>query len=86
MKRQLQMFSSELEEVSYKRDLAAYAVVGCLNSAIFWAKQGDAAHAASILEAAKTKYDRVQNELNMLELKKGDFHHGNRATDQSVAA
>ncbi len=67
--RQLQMFKSEFEEASFARDLAAYGVVGCLESAIHWAKQGDSAHVASILERAKAKYEKAEKHLQLLELK-----------------
>lgn len=77
---------SEFERLQLRRDHAAYAVVGCLENAIYYCRRGEAAYALDTLTRAKVQYEQADADLENFKRQNAKHfakeNHGNR----SVAA
>lgn len=58
-----QSILNQFKALCDRRDLAAYAVVGSLNSAMCACRKGEAAVALEILSDARTRYELADTEL-----------------------
>jgi hypothetical protein len=79
---QIALVLAEFERLLNLRDLAAYAVTGCLEQAIYCCQQGDTGRVLDILVRAKTRYEQADSDLQDFKQRNPEYFakesHGNR--------